>query len=328
MRETLLNFLACPNCGSELIRLERVEVIRDEIVSGVLTCIGCLSRFPIVSGIPSMLPNNYSKIEMDTSNLSIASSVDFIQQSEMIFRDNHAAVYDSLSAAQAQLEIDFVLDELKLNPPKRYNILDLGCGTGRSLLPLVSYAETLIGVDFSLESLYLLKSKLDAAGVPGNVHLIHGDAAHPPLRNSLFEMITCVQLLQSFPDIDTRLAVLKQVRRLAHPQARFVLSMFYYSLLKKMRAKDIKDPAQDVYEREGLHLGTLYYHNYTSQEITSLLRQSGFRVLKKRGVNTPLTRRYGLVGAKIEKLLKWSGVFTPISHWMVVSAILQNNSAS
>lgn len=328
MRESLLNFLSCPNCGSESIQLEIVEVIKDEIVSGVLTCNGCLTRFPIISGIPSMLPKSYVKIEKDVSNLSLASSVDFIQQSEMIFRDNHANVYDNLPSAQAQLEIEFVLDELKLDLQKGYNILDLGCGTGRALLSLVPYSATLVGVDFSLESLYLLKSKIDAVRNAGDVHLIHGDAAHPPLRNSLFDTITCVQLLQSFPDINTRLAVLKQVRRVARPEARFVLSVFYYSLLKKMRAKAIKDPAQDVYEREGLHLGTLYYHNYTGQEITELLRQSGFKVLKKRGVNTPLTRRFGFVGAKIEKLLKWSGVFTPISHWITVSAVLKNDSIS
>lgn len=323
MRESLLSFLACPNCTSETIRLEVDEFEKDQIVSGVLTCNGCLSRFPIVSGIPSMLPKNYGKAEKDVSDLSLASSVDFIQRSEMIFRDNHAVVYDTLSAAQAQLEIDFVLDELKFNSKKKYNILDLGCGTGRVLLPLLPHSATLIGVDFSLESLHLLKNKLDKAGNPQNVHFIHGDAAYPPMKSSLFDALVCVQLLQSFPNTETRLAVLKQIRRLARPGARFVLSVFYYSALKILRAKAIKDPSQDVYEREGLHLGTLYYHNYTSREIAGLLIQAGFKVLRKRGVNTPLTRRYGLVGARIEKLMKWSGILTPISHWITVSAVLQ-----
>lgn len=302
--------------------MEVDEVQGDEIISGIIACIRCFSHFQIISGIPSMLPNNYGKIIKNASILTVKSSVDLIQQSEMIFRDSHASVYDTLSTAQAQLEIDFVLNELKLDFHKTITILDLGCGTGRALLPLLPYSAPIIGVDFSLKSLYLLKTKLDKIGNPENVHLIHGDATRPPLKSGIFDAIVCVQLLQSFPDLDTRLAVLNQVHRMAHPASRFVLSVFYYSLLKRLRAKTIKDPGQDVYEREGMHLGTLYYHNFTGQEITELLRQSGFKVLKKCGVNTPLTRRYGTIGAKMEKLLKWSGVFIPVSHWITVSAVL------
>ena len=218
-----------------------------------------------------MLPQKYGISEKNVSNISLASSADFIQQSEMNFRDDHAIEYDTLPAPQAQLEMEFVLDELKLAPYKKHSVLDLGCGTGKALLHLIPHAAALIGIDFSLESLYRLKSKLDAAGYPENVHLIHGDATHPSLRKGSFDVITCIQLLQAFPDRETRLAVLTEAHRMAKPGARFVLSVFHYSLLKRARARTIKDPAQDVYEREGLHLGELYYHNYTGKEIAQLL---------------------------------------------------------
>jgi ubiquinone/menaquinone biosynthesis C-methylase UbiE/uncharacterized protein YbaR (Trm112 family) len=326
MRESLLEFLACPDCGCESINMEAVERDGDEIISGVLTCSGCLSSFPITFGIPSLLPKNHNRQEDALLDLSLKSPSDTIQKSEMMFRDDHVPVYDALPSAQAQLEINFVLDELQLLDSQKYTILDMGCGTGRALLSLIPYSQNLIGVDFSRESLKLLQTKLDAIGNPKNVYLIHGDAVRPPLKSNTFNAIVCVQLLQSFPDAETRLAVFRQIYRIASSNTRFVLSVFYYSFLKQIRAKSIKDPSQDVYEREGLHLGRLYYHNYSIREITELLVMSGFKVLRKRGVNTPLTRRYGSVGANLEKLLKWSSVLTPISHWITVSAIAENKN--
>ena len=323
MQENLLDYLACPNCGCEKIELQISKKEGQEISFGTLICCDCFSRFPIIGGIPSMLPRIYESEEKSETNLTLESSIYDIRKSEMLFRDTHATGYDNISRAQAQLEIDYVMDELNLSQGKKYTLLDLGCGTGRVLLSLIPYAQNLIGIDFSLESLRLLKSKLRNVENSGSVHLIHGDAAQPALKNKLFDAIVSVQLVQSFPDEETRLALLKQIHRVARPQASFVLSTFYYSLLKQLRARYIKNPEDDIYEREGLHLGHLYYHNYSSKELNDLFIKSGFKTLRKRGVNTPLTRRYGVVGAKIEKLLKWSGILTPFSHWITVSAFVE-----
>lgn len=326
MNINLLTYLECPICGCDSISLDIEQEIKGDVTSGHIICENCKTHFPIINGIPSMLPHNNDIECRPTLELALSSSLDSIQTSEMKFRNDHAYGYDTLSVEQANLEIDFVLDELTLLPTHKHTILDLGCGTGRALLSLIPYSQTLIGVDFSFESLKVLQAKLNSLGPNNNIHLIHGDALHPPLKENQFDIITSIQLLQSFPSADIRLSVLKEIHRVAKPNAKFVLSVFYYSLLKQMRAKSIKDPSQDVYEHEGLHLGRLYYHNYTKQELRYLLTQAGFKTIHMKGVNTPLTRRFGHVGVQIEKVLKSTGVFTPFSHWITVSAIVEDNN--
>ncbi len=99
-----------------------------------------------------MLPQKEAGQGKDVHNqLSLGSSVVSIQKSEMVFRDYHVNDYDRMPTPQAQLEVDFVKDELALSPGQKYSILDLGCGTGRALLSLIPYANSLVGVDFSLE---------------------------------------------------------------------------------------------------------------------------------------------------------------------------------
>src|SRR5215510_7690806 len=52
MKRTLLNYLACPDCGGNI---NLASVLADdgvEIFSGELQCSSCAKTFPIVRGIP------------------------------------------------------------------------------------------------------------------------------------------------------------------------------------------------------------------------------------------------------------------------------------
>ncbi|MSQ41692.1 MAG: Trm112 family protein [Dehalococcoidia bacterium] len=55
MRRDLMEILACPVCKGELtLHIEAEE--GDEIVAGFLHCAACDERYPIVEGIPNLLP--------------------------------------------------------------------------------------------------------------------------------------------------------------------------------------------------------------------------------------------------------------------------------
>jgi len=60
-------------------------------------------------------------------------------------------------------------------------LLELGCGTGRLLIPLAQAGYTVSGVDISPEMLRIAQAKAQAAGVADQVSLIQGDYADAPL---------------------------------------------------------------------------------------------------------------------------------------------------
>lgn len=55
MRHTLMEILVCPLCKGELaLSVEREEA--GEVVEGSLLCTACDEHYPIVDGIPNLLP--------------------------------------------------------------------------------------------------------------------------------------------------------------------------------------------------------------------------------------------------------------------------------
>ena len=78
-------------------------------------------------------------------------------------------------------------------------LLELGCGTGRLLVPLARAGYTVTGVDLSPDMLGLAEAKVTAAGVAERVTLLQGDFARSPLpgtyRFAFIVMNTFLHLL-------------------------------------------------------------------------------------------------------------------------------------
>ena len=55
MNKDILNVLACPVCKSDL-SLEDEQIEAGKVVSGYLVCGGCSERYPLIDGIPNLLP--------------------------------------------------------------------------------------------------------------------------------------------------------------------------------------------------------------------------------------------------------------------------------
>jgi uncharacterized protein YbaR (Trm112 family) len=55
MKKELVKILCCPTCKGELeLKIEKEE--NEEIQSGTFTCSHCKVTYPIVDGIPNLLP--------------------------------------------------------------------------------------------------------------------------------------------------------------------------------------------------------------------------------------------------------------------------------
>ncbi|HVP93659.1 MAG TPA: methytransferase partner Trm112 [Methanoregulaceae archaeon] len=57
MRRSLLDIICCPVCKGDLI-LHIVKENESEIVEGTLTCPVCNVQYPILDGIPDLIPRD------------------------------------------------------------------------------------------------------------------------------------------------------------------------------------------------------------------------------------------------------------------------------
>jgi uncharacterized protein YbaR (Trm112 family) len=58
MKHRLLNILACPIDKHYPLDLKEFETDEEEIMAGILLCSECGRFYPIMEGIPSMLPDD------------------------------------------------------------------------------------------------------------------------------------------------------------------------------------------------------------------------------------------------------------------------------
>ena len=55
MKKDMLDIVCCPVCKTSL-KLKVEEEKDDEIIQGVFTCAKCKQSYPIMDGIPSLIP--------------------------------------------------------------------------------------------------------------------------------------------------------------------------------------------------------------------------------------------------------------------------------
>jgi 2-polyprenyl-6-hydroxyphenyl methylase/3-demethylubiquinone-9 3-methyltransferase len=115
-------------------------------------------------------------------------------------------------------EIEFVAEHLSPGD----QVLELGCGYGRFLQPLAARAKLLVGIDTSPTSLQLGRRLLSGAA---NCRLLRMTARSLGFRDSLFDVVLCVQNGLSAFHLDPR-TVVAECLRVARPGGRVLLSSY------------------------------------------------------------------------------------------------------
>ena len=85
-----------------------------------------------------------------------------------------------------EAEVEFVLQ----HTPKGARVLELGCGFGRVLAPLLDTAREVVGIDTSLASLRMASETLAGSG---NLQLCAMDASSLGVSDEAFDVVVCIQ---------------------------------------------------------------------------------------------------------------------------------------
>lgn len=249
----LLDFLRCPTCQSALksVVLEsNPEADGAEITSGLLNCAGCQRWFPIVRGIPRMLPDAMAEhwptlrplIPADLSN-SLSALIEGLNRRDPAIyhrqtRENFSYEWDNheLAGTTWGMQLSdrvnwFFIEPLRIPPAELRGriMLDAGCGNGSQSVAYTELGLEVIAVDLSsgLEHGHAFR-RLHPGAVPEKVHFVQGDLQRPPLGAGSVDIIHSAGVLYHTPNT---LQTFRALRPLLRPGGTFYVWLYKYEKL-------------------------------------------------------------------------------------------------
>ena len=209
---------------------------------------------------------------------------------EYLTDSDQAQSYDCVLAETPLLDVDRRFVETHCPHPGR--LLDVGCGTGRLLLPLAKRGYWVVGVDLSEEMLRVAGQKAEAAGA--SVHRVRANIVElAGLADQTFDYVTCLfSTLGMVSGSEHRQSVVQHVHRLLRPGGTFVVHVHnrWFNfwdragrrwLLRDLFRSAFRGPTagdRPVLRRDGTPGWSL--HHFTRREIVRLLERSGLQVIE------------------------------------------------
>lgn len=213
MRRRLLEIIVCPRCrdafDAEVYAVDAHATGGEEMVDGALHCRGCGDRFPIVAGVPRLLPPAL------LGRMAPRYPEYFRAHPEMLGGE------DRRGEALADTLESFTRQRLDLAPPgpafaaqwrrnfRRYVagalapgalrgklVLDVGCGFGRHMYVGAEEGAEVVGIDLSggVDRAYQTNRR------SGRCHVVQANVFDRPFREDAFDVVWSFGVLHHMPD--------------------------------------------------------------------------------------------------------------------------------
>lgn len=249
-RVVLEQFICCPLDRSYPLLVEDADWKADDLISGVLRCRICGNGYPVVRGIPNLLPPGHD-LEPDV----VAAKM-----RESNARDADAPVYDdTVPTFQTTLELSALLNALQVKPGDL--VVDLGAGTGRLTIELAKRGAHVLAVDISPRSLEVNKAKCSQLN-EANMHHLAVDVCYLPLRDGIADKAGSGMMLEHIPTDGERRRCIDEIHRVLRVGGHLALTAYNYSWTRRRRGT-----------REGYHGKDLYYYRFDGVEMRGLFNQ-------------------------------------------------------
>lgn len=179
MHRNHVGLLACPRCRGGL-RLAAADGGEDPVIDGELACDACAARFPVRGGVPRFVP---------AENYAAGFGLQWTIHARTQY-DSHNGTRISETRFFGQTRWPRQLDgELAL---------EVGSGSGRFTEQAASTGATVVSLEYSSA----VDANYAANGHRPNVLIVQGDLYGMPLRESSFDRVVCIGVLQHTPDVE------------------------------------------------------------------------------------------------------------------------------
>ncbi|MCH8147761.1 MAG: methyltransferase domain-containing protein [Planctomycetes bacterium] len=179
MREWMLEYLRCPATKAKL-RVEQAVWRGNEVQSGMLVSRDGTLAYPIIGGIPRMLPGVRTEDDL-----------------RRVYADSFGYQWTHFQWERVLDESEyFAISDQTPDSLREKTVLDAGCGGGRVSRVLAKHCRRLIGLDFTIA--------VDRARTNTRSHsqceFVQGDVLRPPLANEAFDYVWCHGVLHHTSD--------------------------------------------------------------------------------------------------------------------------------
>ncbi len=134
-------------------------------------------------------------------------------------------LYDAIPLYNTRADVRYYVDACRNSSGE---VLELGCGTGRILIPAAEAGSVITGLDQSIHMLERCRGKL--AMLPGEtqkrVTLVHADMTHFQLHRRFALAIVPFRPLQHLITVAEQLSFLGCVRQHLEPEGKIILDVF------------------------------------------------------------------------------------------------------
>ena len=134
MKTNLLEYLACPVCGGDILLVHESEREADEVLTGDLSCKKCEREFKIIRGVPRFV------------------ALDAVAQEKAETARNFGWQWNKFTQEDDKYEEQLLgwLQPVRPNFFRDKLVLEGGCGKGRHTRLAATWgAEEVVGVDLS-----------------------------------------------------------------------------------------------------------------------------------------------------------------------------------
>ncbi len=170
--------------------------------------------------------------------------------------DRAAATYDTERSDDLVYQACLASTRRLVEAIRPSRLLDVGCGTGLTTLPLCRRGRQVVAVDYSHSSVGVLRAK------PGAPPALQADLCALPFKSGSFDVVMCANTLQHLRPAIHELAI-AELQRLVAPGGALVVTVHHFSESKR-RAGWIKEgrPGQP---------GIDYIYRFTTADLSRLL---------------------------------------------------------
>ena len=156
-----------------------------------------------------------------------------------------AELYDSVPPYAGRADVDFFVEMARSSPGA---VLEVGCGTGRVLIPTARAGMDIVGLDLSTRMLSICREKLalEPESVQAKVHLVQEDMRQFDLGRKFGLATLPFRPFQQLTTVDDQMSCLASIRNHLADGGRLILDLFNPNLTLLMDDRYLEEGSEET----------------------------------------------------------------------------------